>query len=303
MRKLHYRLVDVFTDRAFGGNPLAVFLDGQGISSEVMQAIANELHLSETTFVLPPEDPQNTYHVRIFTPATELPMAGHPTVGTAFTLARERMLALTGAETTIRFEEGVGVIPVTLKQRDNHTLFIQMRQPLPTFGPRYTDRHSIAEMLSLDEDALEADLPIEVVSCGVPFLFVPVKNLAAIRAIRFRNDVWERALGDFVTSDVFVFTREVETSEGTVHSRMFAPTMGIAEDPATGAASGPLGSYLVRYGLVSASPKVTLVSEQGFEIGRPSMVHIEIEQAQGQITGVYVGGQCYYMGEGSIELE
>lgn len=302
MQKLHYRLVDVFTDRAFGGNPLAVFLDGQGISSEVMQAIANELHLSETTFVLPPEDPQNTYHVRIFTPATELPMAGHPTVGTAFTLARERMLELTGAETTIRFEEGVGVIPVTLKQQDNRKLFIQMRQPLPTFGPRYTDWHSIAEMLSLDEDALEADLPLEVVSCGVPFLFVPVKNLAAMRAIRFRNDVWERALGNFATSHIFVFTRETETSEGTVHSRMFAPTMGIAEDPATGAASGPLGSYLVHYGLVPAAPRVALVSEQGFEMGRPSMIHIEIEQAQGQITGVYVGGQCYYMGQGSIEL-
>jgi trans-2,3-dihydro-3-hydroxyanthranilate isomerase len=303
MRKLHYRLVDVFTDRAFGGNPLAVFLDGQGISSEVMQAIANELHLSETTFVLPPEDPQNTYHVRIFTPATELPMAGHPTVGTAFTLAYEHMLELRGTETTIRFEEGVGVIPVTLKQRDDNQLFIQMRQPLPTFGPNYADRRSIAEMLSLEEDALEADLPIEVVSCGVPFLFVPVKNLAAMRAIRFRNDVWERALGGFATSDVFVFTREAETSEGTVHSRMFAPSMGIAEDPATGAASGPLGCYLVSHGLVSATPRVALVSEQGFEMGRPSLIHIEIEQSQGQITGVYVGGQCYYMGEGIIELQ
>src|SRR6267142_4235781 len=109
MRKLHYHLVDVFTDRAFGGNALAVFIDGRDLSSEVMQTIANELHLSEITFVLPPADPQNTYHVRIFTPAIELPMAGHPTVGTAFTLAREHMVELAGAETTIRFEEGVGV--------------------------------------------------------------------------------------------------------------------------------------------------------------------------------------------------
>src|SRR5579862_8995610 len=217
MKKLHYHLVDVFTNRAFGGNPLAVFVDGQGVETQTMQAIANELHLSETTFVLPADDPQNTYHVRIFTPARELPMAGHPTVGTAFVLAREQMVELAGKETVVRFEEGVGVIAVTLQQQEDGELFIQMRQPLPSFGPHFTDRHAIAEMLSLAESDLEADLPLEVVSCGVPFLFVPVKTLAAIRSIRFRNDVWERTLSNFAVRDIFVFTRETETSAGTVH--------------------------------------------------------------------------------------
>ncbi len=243
MRKLRYHLVDVFTDRAFGGNPLAVFPHAREVSPRVMQALAKEFNLSETTFVLPPGDTRNTYRVRIFTPAVELPMAGHPTIGTTFVLAREHLFDWAGPETTIRLEEGIGTIPVTLRQEGNGAVFIQMRQ-----------------------------------------------------------DVSERVLRDFETANVFVFTREVEMEGATVHSRMFAPVLGVAEDPATGAASGPLGCYLVRHGLVAQAKKVEIVSEQGIEMGRPSVIHIEIEQEDGRITAVRVGGQCYYMGEGYIEL-
>jgi trans-2,3-dihydro-3-hydroxyanthranilate isomerase len=302
VRKLQYALLDVFTNRAFGGNQLAVFMDGQNVTSAEMQFIAKELNLSETTFVLPAQDPAHTYHVRIFTPAVELPMAGHPTVGTAFVLARENMIQLTEPQTMITFEEGVGPIPVVLKSEQGVISSIQMQQPLPTFGPIFPERSAIAEMLSLKVTDFDEGLPLQVVSCGVPFLYVPVKSLDAIRSIQFRRDVWERVLRDFAASQIFIFTREVEREGSTVHSRMFAPAMGILEDPATGSASGPLGSYLVHYGLVESTGRAEIISEQGFEMGRPSIVQIAIEHEASDITGVYVGGQCYFIGKGYLEL-
>src|SRR5215213_6585196 len=156
-----------------------------------------QTELSAATFVLPPEDPENNYRVRIFTPGAELPMAGHPTVGTSFILAREHMIERGSQETDITLEEGVGPIPVKVTFKEGEPDLIWMQQPLPTFGPRFEDASLIAEMLSVEPSAVEADLPIEVVSCGVPFLFVSLKNLEAMRAIRFRQDVWERALRDF----------------------------------------------------------------------------------------------------------
>ena len=304
MKQQHYFLVDVFTDQPFGGNPLAVFPDARGLTSETMQALAKELNLSESTFVLPAQDAAHDYRVRIFTPAVELPMAGHPTVGTAFVLAREHLIQLTEPETTMTFEEGVGVIPVTLQVRAGQLHLIQMRQPLPTFGPVFADREAIAQMLSLEPATHDVTLPLEVVSCGVPFLFVPIKSLEAMRALRFRLDIWERVLRDFAAPHVFVFTQEVMRPASTVHSRMFAPAMGIAEDPATGAASGPLGCYLVRHGFVRpAGMGIShMISEQVFELGRPSLVQVKIEHDGKRITGVYVGGQCYVMGKGWITL-
>jgi trans-2,3-dihydro-3-hydroxyanthranilate isomerase len=302
MSTYRYCLVDVFTDRAFGGNPLAVFTDARGLSTDVMQAVAKELNLSETSFVLPPQKPGNDFQVRIFTPAVELPMAGHPTVGTAFVLARKQLVQGASPATTITFEEGVGTIPITIRKLANHDLSIQMRQPLPTFGEQFPDRAAIAELFSLKLQDLDSTLPLEVVSCGVPFLFVPIKSLAAMRAIQFRRDVWERVLRDFTAPHLFAFTQEVETAGSTVHSRMFAPALGIAEDPATGGASGPLGCYLLRHKLVEGTGSIEMVSEQGLEMGRPSFLQITIESNGSDITGVSVGGQSHFMGEGFLEL-
>ncbi|GHO57506.1 PhzF family phenazine biosynthesis protein [Ktedonobacter robiniae] len=302
MSTYHYYLVDVFADRAFGGNPLAVFTDARGLSSETMQAVAKELNLSETAFVLPPQKPENDFQLRIFTPAVELPMAGHPTVGTAFMLARKGLVQINAPTTNLIFEEGVGEIAMTLHMLANQSLAIQMHQPLPSFGERFADRAAIAELLSLSLEDIDAALPLEVVSCGVPFLFVPITSLAAMRAIQFRRDVWERVLRDFATPHVFAFTQEVETPGATIHSRMFAPAMGIAEDPATGAASGPLGCYLVRHKLVESAASVEIVSEQGLEMGRPSFLQITIDSTGDEITGVSIGGQCHFMGEGALEF-
>ena len=300
-RKLRYILVDVFTDQTFGGNQLAVFTNGRGVPAEMMQRIARELNLSESTFVLPSSDPANDYHVRIFTPAAELPMAGHPTVGTAFVLARENLVE----SEQIRFEEGVGVIPVQITvDTYGAPQGARMTQPLPRFGPVFEDRAAVAELLSLSPESLLADYPIEVVSCGVPFLFVPLRDLEAIRSLRLRVDIWEQLLKHYAASDIFVFTLETEREGSTVHSRMFAPRLGIAEDPATGAASGPLGSYLVHHGLVQAEMTTRIIGEQGFEMGRPSIIEIEIDRNnEASITGVRVGGRSVYMGEGYLEVE
>lgn len=304
MRKLQYQLVDVFTNQAFGGNQLAVFTDAVDLPSELMQAIARELNLSETTFVSPAMDTQNDFSVRIFTPLAELPMAGHPTVGTAYVLARDGRIARSATETKVKFEEGVGTIPVTVRFTDGLLDWIEMQQPLPTFGPRVTDVAAVAEMLSLEAEAItETGLPVEVVSCGVPFLFVPLKNLRAIREVRFRLDVWERSLRGLVPPEVFVFTEEVENAGSRVHSRMFAPAFGITEDPATGGASGPLGCYLVRHGVVPSDTQAEFVSEQGIEMGRPSFIKIGIEHSNGEISRVTVSGQCRWMGAGYFELD
>ena len=298
MRRLHYHLLDVFTNERFGGNQLAVFTNGRGLTTETMQRIAKELNLSEVTFVLPPDDPANHWKVRIFTPAIELPMAGHPTVGTSYILAREQMVNVSESQPVIRLEEGVGLIPVTFKFANGEPSLIQMQQREPVFSPEFTDRALATELLSLTAADL-ADYPVQEVSCGVPFLFIPVKSLAAVQKIKFRPDVWERSLSQY--GQMFAFTTETLNPTSTVHSRMFAPAMGIPEDPATGAASGPLGCYLVQYGIVQDNP-AHIISEQGFEMGRPSYIHIEIHQAAGAYTFVGVGGECVYMGEGSLEI-
>jgi trans-2,3-dihydro-3-hydroxyanthranilate isomerase len=297
MRHLPYHLVDVFTDRAFGGNPLAVFTDGRGIPEALMQSIAKELNLSETTFVLPPDEAKHDFRVRIFTPKSELPMAGHPTVGTAFVLAREGMLKKRDAI----FEEGVGPVPVSIELGANGPGFIEMRQPLPKFGPRFEDASAIAEMLSLDRGAIR-DLPLEIVSCGNPFFFVPIDTLESVRRIRFRPDLAERIVKETGATGVFVFTQEVEMAGSQVHGRLFAPGEGIMEDPATGSAAGPLGCYLSRYGLTAGGGETRSVLEQGIEMGRPSFLHIRIRHSGDEITAVHVGGSCCYMGSGQLEL-
>lgn len=303
MRRLHYHRVDVFTDRAFGGNPLAVFTNGRGLAAETMQAIAKEFNLSETTFVLPPDDPAHDWRVRIFTPGSELPMAGHPTVGTSFVLAREHLVRRDERETNITLEEGVGPVPVRIEFSGGEPSFAEMSQPLPRFGPRLSDPKAVAAMLSLEEADLEERLPVEVVSCGVPFLYVPLRSLDAARRARPRVELIERAAAEHgLPREVFVFARGGEHEGSTVHSRMFAPGLGIAEDPATGAASGPLGCYLVTHGVVEGGASAAIVSEQGVEMGRPSFVHITIGREGDRITAVRVGGQCHFMGEGFIEI-
>jgi trans-2,3-dihydro-3-hydroxyanthranilate isomerase len=270
-----YVLVDVFTDRKFGGNQLAVFRDGTGVRDELMQAAAKELNLPETTFVVPAEH-GGDHKLRIFTPARELPFAGHPTVGTAFVLADSR-------DATLRLEEQVGTLQVTV--RDG---FTEMEQPLPTFEP-VADRDAVAASVSLDAGDLEPALPIEVGSSGNRFMFVAVKTLDAVK----------RASPRGLAEAAYIFTTQTVEPGSTVHGRMYAPWQGIAEDPATGSANGPLGAYLVRHGL---SDGTRIVSEQGFEMGRRSLLYVRVGGGRDRITSVHVGGRCAIAGGGWLDL-
>ena len=275
MTRHEYVLVDVFTDRKFGGNQLAVFRDGTGIGDEVMQAAAKELNLPETTFVVPAEH-GGDHKLRIFTPARELPFAGHPTVGTAFVLADSR-------DATLRLEEQVGTLAVTV--RDG---FTEMEQPLPTFEP-VADRDAVAASVSLDAADLEPALPIEIGSSGNRFMFVAVKTLDAVK----------RASPRGLAEAAYVFTTKTVEPGSTVHGRMYAPWQGIAEDPATGSANGPLGAYLVRHGI---SDGARIVSEQGYEMGRPSLLYVRVGGGRHAIASVHVGGRCAIVGGGWLDL-
>ncbi len=295
MRDYAYQLVDVFTDTPFGGNQLAVFLQPGDLTAEMMQTFARELNLAETTFVFPPDDPQNDYRVRIFTPARELPFAGHPTIGTGFVLHRHGMIRAGGR---LRLEEGVGMIEVTLADEPGGGLMVTMQQPIPAFGAVCADRAALSAMLSLTPDDLIDGLPAQVVSSGNPFLFVPLKSLDAIRRVRLNADLWLRQGID--AHGVVVFTLEAERAGSTLHSRMFAPELNITEDPATGSAHGPLGAYLLRYGVVDAQTARHMVAEQGFEIQRPSLLHVYVEGTAEQITSVRVGGYTCAVGSGML---
>ncbi|HVG09737.1 MAG TPA: PhzF family phenazine biosynthesis protein, partial [Thermoanaerobaculia bacterium] len=283
---------DVFTSRPLEGNPLAVFPDARGLSDQLMQRIAREFNLSETVFVLPPDDARHTRCLRIFTPKAELPFAGHPTVGAAYVLAALGEIPLTGAETRIVFEEGVGAVPVLIRSEEGRPVFTQLTAAkLPEQGPTPPEAAELAEMLSLaPEDVLSKgeDYP-QGFSCGNPFLFIPLRSRDALRRARLRMDVWEEVLLGGWAREVFVMCREPELPGSHIRARMFAAELGIGEDPATGAAVSALGGYL---GIRAPETDGTLawVVEQGFEMGRPSLLHLEVDKQEGEITAVRVGG-------------
>jgi trans-2,3-dihydro-3-hydroxyanthranilate isomerase len=304
MRSYRYLHLDVFTDHLFGGNQLAVFLDGRGLATDEMQAIAKEMNFSESTFVFPAEDPDTDMRVRIFTPHDELPMAGHPTIGTTFALARSG--ALTPERKRVVFGLGVGPTPVSLTWKNRALTFAWMTQRAPSFGGVIADRATAAAALSLPASAITSTgLPVQVVSCGVPFLFVPVATRRAVDNAAVDRAALTALLqsADGGAHGVFVFSPERgrdKSDRATVYSRMFAPDLGVAEDPATGGASGPLGCYLVKHKVVPADKADAMVSLQGVKMGRPSHIHIAIGLDGREFASVRVGGEAVVAGEGTL---
>jgi trans-2,3-dihydro-3-hydroxyanthranilate isomerase len=298
-----YYTCDVFTDRMFGGNQLAVFPDARGIAPELMPRIAREFNFSETTFVLPPENPQHTAKVRIFTPGGELQFAGHPTVGTAHVLATIGIVPLTGDETAIVLEEGVGPVPVTIRSTNGRAEFAQLSvAQLPEVGPPPPAGEQLAAALSLSKDDLvHGAMSPEMVSCGTPFLFVPLRDRAAVGRARARADAFDAALRGYPTQMVMLFALDAEDPAHQVRARMFAPSIGIPEDPATGSACVGLGGYLA-----ARDPRrdgtLRWIVEQGFEMGRPSILEVEADKRDGAITGVRVGGRTVMVCEGTMTL-
>lgn len=290
MPRFEYRLVDVFTTERFGGNPLAVFADARGLDPALMQRIAFELNLSETTFVLPTERADCDVRVRIFTPRAEMPMAGHPTVGTAFVLDRGDRIV---------FEEGVGPVPVERVRGADGTTLWRMSQPRPRFAGGAAPAE-VAAALGLREGDLDPALPLESVATGVPFLCVALRSLEALARARARADLWE-PIENRLGAMPYLF---VPTGPATARARMFAPTQGIAEDAATGSAAGPLGAYALAHGLaVPGSDGVArLTVTQGVEMGRPSTIHVEVEGRGRDVVAVRVAGASVAVASGVFEL-
>jgi trans-2,3-dihydro-3-hydroxyanthranilate isomerase len=295
---------DVFTDRAFAGNPLAVVADATGLSTEQMQAIAREFNLSETTFVLPPESKEHTFRLRIFTPAAELAFAGHPTVGSAFVLAHVGRVKLEGDVTRIVFGENVGPVRVDIRAHDAKPVSSQLwAAQLPEFGPPPPAMESIAVALGLDPDDVlddDRDRPTTL-SCGTPFLFVPLRSLAAVKRARVNWEHWSHTMNTRWTQGVFLFSNETEAKEATVHARMFAPAFGVDEDPATGGAAAAFAGYLARREKLTAG-SARWVIDQGIEMGRPSRMEVEADASNGALTAVRVAGPSVVMSAGHLEL-
>ncbi len=308
MKTHRFLQVDVFTETPFGGNPLAVFPDAEGLTTEEMQCLAREMNLSETTFVLPPQAPDADFRVRIFTPAKEIPFAGHPVVGTHWVLAHLGRVELQEPVTHVRFELGVGVLPADLHVSDGQVEHVVMTQGHPTFHTELEDLTDLAAGLGLQPEAIsETGLPVQPVSTGLPQLIVPVRSLAEVQGLNpthlhvpALSRAWRRVGAE---ETALVFSLETEHPEADVHVRFFAPTYGIPEDPATGSANGALGAYLVRHRAVPVTePTTCIVSEQGAEMGRPSSLFIEVDSSDEFLTAVRVGGQVVLVAEGMVRF-
>jgi len=335
---LHY---DVFTREPLLGNQLAVFTDGQGLDGPMMQRIAREMNFPESTFLLPVEWAGTDVRMRIFTPAVEMPMAGHPTIGSTFALADTGVI--TPGTRRFIFHLNAGPTPVELEWDGDRLVFAWMTQPNPVFGRIVDDRTAVAATIGLKVDDLLPDVPVQEVSCAVPFLYVPLRDPETVdRAISDAAAFKRLATSTAVNLPVFLFALDSVDSRGhvatrggvdshgadlvrsatagltspaphvSIYSRMFAPEFGIMEDPATGIASGPLGCYLVRYGLISPARARAIVSHQGVAMGRASQVHISItvtDEAQlpegsvgPVIRDVKVGGEAVLVARGELLL-
>lgn len=295
--------VDVFTHRIFGGNPLAVFPDARAIPERALLDLAREFNLSETVFIYPPEDRANTRRLRIFTPAEEIPFAGHPTLGAAFALATLGEVTLTGDETRLLLEEGVGVVPVSLRAKDGTPAFARLTAAKrPEVGPPPPGRTILADILSLEPaDILGGMIAPQAVSCGLPFLIIPLRDRDAVRRARVRLDHWESSLKAYWAPQIMVFSRDPELEGSDLRARVFVPGLSVPEDPATGSAATALGGYLAARD-TTTDGTLRWVVEQGFEMGRPSILEIEVEKEGGELRDVKVGGECVLVAEGLIEV-
>ncbi len=305
--QLPFHTLDVFTDRTFGGNPLGVFPEASHLPTDLMQRIALEMHLSETVFLGPPESPGCTARVRIFTPGREVPFAGHPTVGSAIFLAAHgagHPAPAQGADPlTIVLEENVGPVRVDVRFQDGKPVFAQFTTALlPEHRPSPHSAKDLARMVGLDEDDVCPDgMPVEMVSCGLAYFIISVRTVQAIRRAQLDMALWKRMVADGWAHHVYLVCPEAEGDGVDVRVRMFAPGSGVPEDPATGSAAAALGGYLSRID-GSSEASLSWTVEQGLEIGRPSILHVEADRSSGETTAVRVGGSAVFVSSGTMTV-
>lgn len=313
MPRYDFYQVDVFTNQPFGGNPLAVFPDAAGLDAPSMQCIAREMNLSETTFVFPPTIGEANFRVRIFTPVNELPFAGHPVVGTHWTLARLGKIPLQEPVTVARFELGVGVRAAALHVQGGRVTKVVMDHQKPQFVSTASAEQiaRLERVLGLSDQAIRAThWPVQVVSTGIRQLFVPIRSLADVQGISPAKLDTAGLMQLCAELDpethathgcVMVLSLETQSPAAQVHTRVFVPAMGIPEDPATGSASGGLGAYLVENRILAATPPTTRINaEQGIEMGRPSRIESEVDGTPGDISMIRVGGEVVPVIEGTV---
>lgn len=300
-RTYRFVQVDVFTDRVFGGNPLAVFFDADGLDDATMQAVAREMNLSETVFLLPPTRPEYAARLRIFTPAREVPFAGHPTVGTGWVLAAHGLLP-DGAREAI-LEEQIGPVPIRLEGDPRRPSFVWLADRPAIFGAPFDNRAGFARALSLTEDDLLPGAPIVIGSTGNPKLYIPLRDRATVDRAVLDVAKLSPLFGDQQRQGVYPFAPDPDPAARRVYGRMFAPhTSGIPEDPATGSAVGALAAYLLRHDLVLDAPHLTIVCEQGTKMGRQSFIHVNIAPGDGDTRTVEIGGGTVPVLEGTLTV-
>jgi trans-2,3-dihydro-3-hydroxyanthranilate isomerase len=303
-RRYHFIQADVFTPRPFGGAQLAVFTDARGLNTHEMQALAREMKFSETTFVFPPAEPGATTRVRIFTPGRELPVAGYPTVGTAYVLAQRGDLPLDGPRTEATLLLGIGPVRLTIEAQDDQPTFVWMAQRKPEFGAATDDRAQAAAALGLDLEDVREDRPIQAVSAGMPWMFVPLASRGA--AARCRPDPVKllRLCESLKAEGVYAYTSDVFSAGAAFHARSFpSPTHGVAEDAATGNAAGSFGAYVARHQLLPRATEMRFVVEQGVVMHRPSEIHLKVRTAADAVNAVSIGGRTVIVGEGAIHWD
>lgn len=305
-RAVKFYQADVFTETVFGGNPVAVVPEAAGLTEGEMQKIAREMNLSETVFVLPPTAPSADVRLRFFTPTREIPFAGHPVLGAFYVLGHIGALPLREPISRVHQETAVGVFPVDLMVRDGHISHLMMGQPQPEFQEvvePLRDVFEVANAIGVPKTKITGTgLPIEIVSTGFPVMIVPIRTLTAVSKavpnIGLLNSVCER----HKAQGVMLFTTVTVQEESTVHTRMFASPIGVVEDPATGSASGALGAYLVKNGVVDVGPTTEIICEQGYEVDRPSRLVVHVYSDDDEIKSVQVGGQVVMVIEGVLTL-
>ena len=300
--KLDFVTVDVFTDRQFGGNPLAVVTNARPLSTEHMQAIAAEFNLAETTFVLPPKNAVHAAEVRIFTPKAEMPFAGHPNVGTAFVLARAgEIYGKTISSDRLTFEEIAGLVHVDLLKENGLIVGARLAAPQPISIGEDISVEIVAAACSLKVTDLKTDVHRPcVASCGAPLLFAELASRDALARARPRPEVFAHDLPRERVAGLHLYV-EAKEQNRDIQARMFAPLHGIAEDPATGAANVALIGLLAHH-----RPEADLILSktigQGFDMGRPSLIEASAEKKAGRVLATYVGGRCVPVMSGTIDL-
>ncbi|MGI9507742.1 MAG: PhzF family phenazine biosynthesis protein [Geminicoccaceae bacterium] len=286
---------DVFTDQPFGGNPLAVLPDAEGLSTAQMQQIAREFNLSETVFVLPPDDPANCRRVRIFVPTREIAFAGHPTIGTALILATIGDVQLDGPKSGITLEMEAGLVPVNIESLDGRPSVATLTAPQKPTIREAPGHEAIATMLSLDTSQI---VRAELASCGNPFILVQVKDRAALEQSTPDLNALGRIGDDVGTKEPFVFTDDAPDGFD-YQARMYAPHSGIPEDPATGSAAAAFAGWLGHHDPMQDGT-IRKVIAQGIEMGRPSRLAVEVDKQAGSVTAVRVTGSAVLISEGTI---